>query len=163
MNINLRHPPFIYWSIGCILVGVLAAPLFYDAKPEDHSTHFDHDHSMAHGTIEVDPNLPIPSLDLEVTPDAMSGWNITVDPHNFTFTPENINRRPVANEGHAHIYINGQKLTRLYGKHYHLSTLIPGEYDISVSLNANDHSTYTHNGEPISATKRIRQLIKPSK
>lgn len=149
----------IYWTIGCLFVGVLVAPLFYDANPQDHSTHYNHDHSMLHGKIEVNPKK-IPEITISVTPDTMAGWNLSVKTKNFTFTPEKVNQTNVLNEGHAHIYIDGVKLTRLYGTSYHISDLSIGEHEISVSLNANDHSDYVLNGKPIVAKQKITQKPK---
>lgn len=87
----------------------------------------------------------------------MSGWNLTLETQNFRFTPEKVNIPNVANEGHAHVYVNGEKLTRLYAKHYHLSNFPVGEHDISVTLNANDHLALALNQQTISAKATITQ------
>lgn len=149
----------VYWTIACVLVGVLVAPVFYTVNPEDHSTHLNHNHNMAHGTVEVNPNS-IPTVAIRVEKDADAGWNLFVETSNFTFTPENANQANIANQGHAHIYIDGEKLTRLYGTSYHLSDLSLGKHAVSVSLNANDHSGYVLNGKPIMATVEIEQKPK---
>ena len=48
--------------------------------------------------------------------------------------------------GHAHVYINGVKLGRLYGHWMHLTGLKAGEHTIKVTLNSNDHQDYALNG-----------------
>ena len=53
-------------------------------------------------------------------------------------------------EGHAHVYLNGLKLQRLYGSDFETGTLLPGDYILTVSLNANDHRPYVVDGTPIS-------------
>lgn len=55
-------------------------------------------------------------------------------------------------EGHAHLYVDGQKIARLYGKWYHIEELSPGQHEITVTLNANDHREYAVNGENISTS-----------
>lgn len=114
----------------------------------------DHDHPA----LPVDPALPIPSLTHLVFPDAMDGYNVQVLSRNFTFTPASINRENVANEGHAHIYVNGVKIARVYGNWYHLpaSYLKPGVNAVTVTLNANDHSTWaTPDGGLIASTVAV--------
>ncbi|MEM7240058.1 MAG: hypothetical protein AAF501_19825 [Pseudomonadota bacterium] len=153
MNLNgvLRIRPIygLYWTAGSILLGCLIAPLVAP-PPEDHSTHRTHDHSQAHGTIEVDPDHA-PEVSIRVVKDALSGWNVFLSVRKFRFTPEQVNQANVANEGHAHLYLNGEKLTRLYGTSYHLPNVPPGRNVVSVSLNANDHSGLLLVGQPIVA------------
>jgi hypothetical protein len=63
------------------------------------------------------------------------------------------------NQGHAHIYVNGVKVSRVYSKWYYLSSafLKPGENNVSVTLNANDHSEWAINGTSISSSVRVRK------
>ena len=44
----------------------------------------------------------------------------------------------VAGEGHAHVYVDGEKIARLYGPWLHIPSLSPGAV-VEVTLNANDH------------------------
>ena len=46
-------------------------------------------------------------------------FNLFVDLENFRFTPEEVNKTSRINEGHAHLYLNGKKVTRLYGILFH--------------------------------------------
>ncbi|MDY6781171.1 MAG: hypothetical protein SW833_01220 [Cyanobacteriota bacterium] len=105
-----------------------------------------------HGTLEIPDGEPIPSVDIMVYPDAERGWNLEVQLENFRFAPENINGENEISEGHAHLYLNDQQVTRLYGNWYHLPELPPGRNEIKVTLNANQHETLMHDGEPIEAT-----------
>ncbi len=57
---------------------------------------------------------------------------------------------PSYNEGDAHLYMNGRKVSRLYGKYYDLGGLKPGT-KITVMLNANNHAALVHNGQKIEA------------
>lgn len=90
-------------------------------------------------------------LDFRIEKDAKAGWNVFLVTENFTFTPEAVNQPHVANTGHAHLYINGTKLARLYGPAYHIEALPFGPHDLEVVLNTNEHAQYTILGRPVSA------------
>lgn len=93
----------------------------------------------AHKTLEISAGQPVPSVSLIVHPDAIGGWNLEVKVSNFKFAPQKINQESKATEDHAHLYINGKTLTRLYGSWYYLSSLEPGSNKITVTLNSNGH------------------------
>ncbi len=119
-----------------------------------------HDHGAAghtHKAVEVPAGQPVPTVNLVVRPDAMSGWNLEVKVTNFTFAPERVNTKSTSvNEGHAHLYVDGKKISRLYGNWYHLASLPPGNHTLMVSLNTNDHGQLTHQGKPIQASTTIQ-------
>lgn len=102
-----------------------------------------------HEPIDLTNEELIPTIDLIVTEDPKAGWNLEVRTTNFTFTPELASQDPVLNQGHAHLYIDGEKITRLYGPWYYLGEFEEGEYVVSVDLNANDHAPFAVNGEVI--------------
>ncbi|WP_369682774.1 hypothetical protein [Roseovarius sp. M141] len=52
----------------------------------------------------------------------------------------------VPGEGHAHVYVNGEKLGRLYGAWMHLPRLPPGEVIVLVTLNSNTHGPLAVDG-----------------
>lgn len=124
----------------------------HPAEDHDHPANTLHQEGHSHRTLEVDPSQPIPTIILSVTPDAMSGWNIHVQTEHFTFTPEQVNQANVPNQGHAHLYVDGEKVARLYGPWFHLADLPAGHHTISVGLNANGHDALTYQGKPIEAT-----------
>ena len=37
------------------------------------------------------------------------------------FAPENVNQADVDGQGHAHIYVDGEKVSRVYGERFHLT------------------------------------------
>ncbi len=112
-----------------------------------------HTTGMGHEMLEVDTSKPVPTVTLLATKDSKDGYNLQLVTENFTFTPENVGGAPVANEGHAHLFVNGNKVARLYGDWFSLSSshLKEGENIIEVSLNANDHSEWTVEGQHIGA------------
>jgi hypothetical protein len=75
---------------------------------------------------------------------------------NFKFTPERANQPSDSyQEGHAHLYINGKKVTRIYGNWYYLSELPAGRNEVRVSLNGNGHETFMVENQEIGDTEII--------
>jgi hypothetical protein len=95
-----------------------------------------------------------PSLSVEVIEDPVSGWNLHVLTEAFEFTPENAGAAHVVNQGHAHVYVDGVKIARLYGSWMHIDAL-PDAAEVSVTLNSNDHKTFSVDGKAISAAAII--------
>ena len=95
------------------------------------------------------------SVQVTATPDAVSGINIELVTTGFTFAPENVNGEHVVGEGHAHVYVDGEKITRLYGPYLHLDRVDPGERTISVILNANTHQEYAIGDAIIEASATV--------
>ena len=116
------------------------------------SHHGDH-HS--HGMIVIPEGQPVPKVVVNVFPDSVSGWNIQVQTENWTFAPERVNESSVTTEGHAHLYLNDKKLTRIYSEWHYLPSLPPGKHTLTVSLNANGHEALIYNGEPIEAFTQV--------
>ncbi|MEM1344099.1 MAG: hypothetical protein AAGI34_05895 [Pseudomonadota bacterium] len=155
----------VYWTVAAVLLGMALAPLVLPQRPalvagavETQIVDEAHRHHamMAHRNLEVVPE-GAPEVAIAITKDAMTGWNLRLETQNFTFAPEAINGPVALNQGHAHVYVNGEKLGRLYGHHYHLPDFLPGPHEIRVTLNANDHSTFAVEGQPIAATAQIVQ------
>ncbi|MRX27987.1 hypothetical protein [Kangiella sp. HZ709] len=92
--------------------------------------------------------------------DEKSGWNLELITENFAFAPEQVNQAHRVGHGHAHLYINGKKITRLYSHWYHLEELPEGKHLIKVNLNTNDHQDYALNGKVIGAEVEINQKRK---
>jgi hypothetical protein len=109
-------------------------------------------HEHGHEKVEVPEAMAVPGVNIEVTQDLKSGWNVHVTTENFRFAPENASMEHSPGEGHAHLYVDGQKIARLYAKWYHIEELSSGQHEISVTLNANDHREYAVNDESISAS-----------
>lgn len=109
-----------------------------------------------HETYEVPSNLPKPEItDIILIKDIKTGWNLEIKTKNYKFTPENVNEEVIDNEGHAHLYIDGKKITRLYSPNLYISGYTEGVHEVKVTLNTNDHKDYTINGEVIQADTKI--------
>lgn len=125
-----------------------------DMAMEDHSEHHEHNHSMA---IELSDSDWRPGVSLTVKTDTTGGWNVKVDTTSFTFAPEKVNDEHRAGEGHAHLYVDGEKIARLYAPWFHMASLTPGEHTVSVELNSNNHQPLAVDGVVVSDEVVITQ------
>ena len=141
--------------LGIIAAGVTFAYLSSAKEMDVDMSTMGIDHQ--HPARPVSSDLPIPTVTHLMFPDAMDGYNVQILTRNFTFTPASINRTPAANEGHSHIYVNETKIARVYGVWYHLPANFfhSGENQVRVTLNANDHSTWTVEGDVIASTVSV--------
>lgn len=107
-------------------------------------------------TYDLQPSDPVPTVDFQVVQDpvAMGGYDIHIITTNFTWTPQNVNRAPVLDQGHAHLYIDG-KMYVVYSPYYHINDLTPGQHTIVVALAANDHTIYALNGAYIQKQETV--------
>lgn len=162
-NFSLKTPLF---TASTVLVActVITAPalrlnasraIAHEMKPG--ATHQHSTGGHAHAAVEVPAGQSVPTVNLVVRPDTMKGWNLEVKVTHFTFAPERVNTKSTSvNEGHAHLYVNGRKVARLYSNWYHLESLPPGTHKVTVSLNTNDHGQLTYQGKPIQSTATIQ-------
>ena len=96
-----------------------------------------------------------PTISLDVSKDPTGGFNVEVITTNFQWTPENASATHIEGQGHAHVYLAGQKIIRLYNNWFHLTTFqfaaISGEQLLRVELVGNDHAPITANAMQISS------------
>ena len=144
-TLQLKPIYLVYWTVAALFVGMLMAPAGTKVPTGDH-----HGPTHTHAKQEVDPESP-PEVAVSVTQDALSGWNVALSTRNFNFAPEMVNEANVPQHGHAHLYVNGQKIARLYSPAFHIADLPEGRNIILVSLNSNNHSDLVLNGQPIAA------------
>ena len=88
---------------------------------------------------------------LRLEEDPLGGWNLFLDTVGFQWAPENAGLAIADGEGHAQLYIDGQKAGRIYGPASYLDSLDPGTHNVMVSLNGNNHAPYLVEGEPVVA------------
>lgn len=110
-----------------------------------------------HHKLRQIPAKHAPRLRLNVANDAESGWNLHLITKRFQFTPAQVNQQVKPQAGHAHVYVDGKKLTRIYGPWFYLSPdMLPkGEHTLTVKLTANDHSLWAVKGDPIAASAKV--------
>jgi hypothetical protein len=115
-------------------------------------------HQTSHQlSVKVPAGQPAPKVKLKIYPDPMKGWNLELKINNFKFVPEKIatSAPSQVNEGHAHLLINGKKVTRLYGSWYYLKNLPVGSNEIVVTLNTNNHESLIVNGQVVGDKTQI--------
>ncbi|MFT6674872.1 MAG: hypothetical protein ACJAVM_001058 [Sulfitobacter sp.] len=132
-------------------------PAAHGGPAMDHTAmgHETADHEMNHDTPVDLPATDAPEVTMVLTPDPMAGYNLHILTRNFAFAPEQASLAHVAGQGHAHVYINGEKLGRVYGPWLHIARLPKGEVTLVVTLNSNDHRPLAVDGNVISASTTL--------
>ncbi len=115
-----------------------------------------HDHG-AHGSLrEITDGVAAPTIAIEITEDPVEGWNLRLLTTDFRMAPERVSTAHVDGEGHAHLYIDGVRVSRVYGQWHHIGALAAGDHEVRVELSSNDHSTLAVGGDKIDATTSLR-------
>jgi len=100
-----------------------------------------------------------PKVTLEIEKDPTGGFNVQVVTTNFVWRPEMASMKHVPGEGHAHVYLDGRKIMRIYNEWFHLNTYQfstrPGEQLLSIEFVGNDHAPYTIQGLPVGAEQLV--------
>lgn len=113
---------------------------------------------MVHPSKPIPQGFPQPRLSLEITEDSMSGYNLELTVDNYVFEIPNGMAQSGVLAGHAHLFINGKKIQRMYGVKFHLpsSYFVEGVNQITVSLNDHDHGSWLlEDGKEANATLLI--------
>lgn len=100
-----------------------------------------------------------PKATLEIQKDPTGGFNVHVVTTNFLWRPEMASMQYKPGEGHAHVYLDGRKIMRIYNEWFHLNTYQfstkPGEQLLSIEFVGNDHAPYTIQGLPVGAEEIV--------
>jgi hypothetical protein len=130
------------------------------------------DHS--HLPIAVPEGVPTPALSLKLVKDSMSGFNLILKTQRYDLSvpPQGpmsmadmmsatLNTQTGFLQGHAHLYVNGVKIQRIYGDALHLpATLFKNGINmISVTLNNQGHMYWTAQEKKIVATLYINTQL----
>ena len=134
---------FFGTAFGFLLGGGVAG----SGHAHDHAGHSDASHD--HGNLVPWEGTP-PTLALALSPDAEGAQDLHIMTEGFLFAPEQVNGPNTPGTGHAHVYVNGEKVMRAYGAWVHLDN-VPEKATIRVTLNSNDHSGWGLDGMPIAA------------
>lgn len=124
----------------------------------DHSilSHLSNDKEPNHDNyvvLQAGPTAPTLSFDL--VPDTLDGWNLHILSGNFRFSPEALDQPNVEGEGHAHVFVNGKKLARVYGPWFHIPALPAGQITVEVTLNSNMHNPLSVGDKPLMFIKKF--------
>ena len=100
-----------------------------------------------------------PQATLVIQKDPTGGFNVQVKTTNFLWRPEMASMQHVPGEGHAHVYLDGRKIMRIYNEWFHLNTYQfstrSGEQLLSIEFVGNDHAPYTIQGLPVGAEQIV--------
>ena len=100
-----------------------------------------------------------PQATLKLQKDPTGGFNVHVVTTNFMWRPEMASMQHVPGEGHAHVYLDGRKIMRIYNEWFHLNTYQfstrAGEQLLSIEFVGNDHAPYTIQGVPVGAEQIV--------
>jgi len=154
---RMEHSQTVWWFLSGILLyyllgwgSTLIAPIHHHDVGATANPHHSQDAGHHHlQPVEIPKGKPVPIVHLQVHRDSESGWNLHVQTKHFQFTPELINEPNRIGEGHMHLFVDGNKVARLYGPWYHLDNLGPGKHEIRVEPVTNQHAPYVHNGKKI--------------
>ena len=110
-----------------------------------------------------------PRVNLEIKKDPTGGYNVHVVTNNFVWRPEMASMKHIPGEGHAHVFLDGRKIMRIYNEWFHLNKYHfsprSGEQLLSIEFVGNDHAPYTIDGLPVGAEQIIdvpRDEIQPA-
>jgi hypothetical protein len=126
-------------------------------QDDHHSNDAEPEGVHAHDTVDVTDQAKRPTVKLRADEDEKGGWNLRLMTTNFTFTPQLVGGNDTIGEGHAHLWVDGVKLTRLYGPDYYLAALEPGDHEVTVTLNTNSHKDYVVDNELVADTITVTQ------
>jgi len=110
-----------------------------------------------HAMVMVPEGAPEPTIALEAMEDTKDGFNLHLMTQNFEFTPAMTGHEGDGVAGHAHLYVNGTKIGRVYGNWVHVPAKLlgNGSNEIRVTLNDNMHSEWAVAGEPVAAVIEV--------
>ena len=155
-----------YWVLCLLLFS--SASVFSQTEVLQAKMKMDHSHMP----ISVPESVKPVALSLVLIKDAMSGFNLTLQTQHYDLMPPRqglsmdesmsalINDDSGYVEGHAHLYINGEKIQRVYGSNIHLPETLfkQGTNSISVTLNNHGHMAWTKDDKKIVSTLYIDNL-----
>ncbi|MGW8065698.1 hypothetical protein ACVV2G_26360 [Streptomyces ziwulingensis] len=98
-----------------------------------------------------------PEVGIEVQPETGDGWDVRLTVRNFRFSPAGAEAKAVAGRGVAHLFLDGELVTRLRGPEHRLAAaLVPrGTHQVTVRLHADDGTVWAVDGEPVESTADI--------
>lgn len=118
----------------------------------DHAGHSDaaHDHSALRAWGGPPPTLEL----VPVRDDGTDDVTLHIQTTGFGFAPELVNGPSQPGVGHAHVFVNGEKVLRAYGAWVQVPD-VPQGATLRVTLTANDHVGWAVGGEPVAAEVTI--------
>ena len=110
-------------------------------------------HTMSNLYVAAEDE-PVPDMTMTVSPDSET-WVVSLKTQNIKLSADLADGPHQPGTGHAHLYLNGLKLQRMYSSQAVIGALPPGQHKVVVTLNTNDHKAYSKDGNPITAMALI--------
>ena len=110
-------------------------------KLANHNSIANHSDFHKNSITLVEKDL-IPTIKAELQKDPISGFNLYLITSNFSFSPELAGLKHKNGTGHAHLYIDGRKIARIYNNWHHIKEIPNGAKELTVTLNSNDHKAF---------------------
>ena len=142
-EVSPEHPGELVFEAATAGAFALNFHVFADAKAVGAD-----DHHGAETPETVVSETPV-SVRITAESDGQAGVNISIVTEGFRFAPDLVDQSHTPGAGHAHIYADGVKLGRVFETEYHIAELPPGDHEIRVSLNANDHGDLVYGGAKV--------------
>jgi len=97
--------------------------------------------SQSKETVKQLHNHQSPTLDVE---HQLNGnkLSLSLKVANFTFSLDHMGKENKHGEGHVHLYVDGQKVAKIFDNNFLYDKLTPGKHEVTVELAHNDHSSY---------------------
>lgn len=110
-----------------------------------------------HASKDIGASTPVPKIEIHVMKDMVDGVNVHLAVSNYHLNAPYgaALDSDVADDGilqgHAHVFVNAQKLRRLYGNDIHIpsAALNEGVNQVAVSLNSHYHENWVSEGHEI--------------
>jgi hypothetical protein len=140
----------MYRIVSFIIIFSFVSTMLYFHNQNSHYQASEHESHHGHKMVNIPAGIQAPSIDGKVEQDLSGSWLLKIETEHFTFAPEKAGADQVSyDEGHAHLYLDGEKVNRLYGNYYNLGELKEGTHEIKVTLNANNHDILAVGGQEI--------------
>jgi uncharacterized membrane protein YphA (DoxX/SURF4 family) len=148
--VTFHQRPALRTAFASVNLGLLFVLLVVPYAALAWDAYEDHAEAVARALVEVERP---PSVALAVEPDGSGGYLARVEATPFRFTPDA--GAHVPGEGHAHLYVDGAQVARMYGPVVHLPALPPGQRTVTAVLATRDHRLYAHGGEAVRAERVV--------
>ncbi len=110
-----------------------------------------------HAPVVLDATQTAPSVEMKLERDPYQGWNLQLVVENFELTPAGGTEQGTLDRGHAHVYVDDERVTRMYTNWLHLPTMEPGKHEVRVELGVDDHRTLWMNNAAVGDSAVVEQ------
>lgn len=105
--------------------------------------------------LNIPEDIPAPAIAIE-TEKTETGWRIHVNVENFELAESTMHTGNINYDtGHAHLYVSGLKIARVFEDTVELGKLGPGKHELRVILVSDDHRALKVDGEFVTAATTI--------